>query len=121
MREALAHKEEWGAKFAEARALGLPEPDIYPHPDDIIIHSDGTVTFDGPITADDARKLKGLIEARDNLFEVIEFLMDDWSGDPEDLRTMWARVRRQFYRVNPQIPKRLKKPFPKFAPSCASI
>ena len=116
LREALAHKEEWGSRFAQARLLGRPEPAVYPHPDDIIIHASGRVAFAGPITADEARKLNDLIEARDRLFEAVTFVMNEWFGDPEILHPIWLKARRQFYRVNPQIPKRLKKPFPRFEP-----
>lgn len=119
LREALAHKDEWGAKFAEARMLGRAEPAIYPHPDDIIVHGEGTVEFDGPITADDARQLKALLDQRDTTFSVIHEINEQVELDVDLRREMWTVIRRKYYRYSPCIPRRLKRPFPGFEPRVA--
>ncbi|KWV92010.1 hypothetical protein AUC45_12715 [Erythrobacter sp. YT30] len=118
LREALAHKEEWGAKFAMARKLGSKEPAVYPHPDDIIINHDLTVTFDGPILADEARQLDLILEQRDLAFSVVQEVNGRADLDVESRREMWGAIRRRYYRYSPRRPKRLKMPFPKFEP-CA--
>jgi len=117
LQDVLAYKDQWGPKFALARKTGRPEPEVYPHPDDLIVKSDGTVVFDGPVTKDDARRLDELLEARDLLFEVIAQIMEEGYGTEETLYEAWRKARRQYYRVSPGIPKRLKKPFPKFEPN----
>lgn len=113
---ALTYKDRWGPEFALARQLGRPEPDVHPHPDDVIIKPDGSVCIIGPLTKDRAIKLNDLIRARDRLFEALQFVLNEGAASPEDLRPMWLKARRQYYRVSPQIPKRLRKPFPKFEP-----
>ncbi|MEM7781241.1 MAG: hypothetical protein AAF697_12700 [Pseudomonadota bacterium] len=116
LNNALSYKDHWGPRFALARKMGRAEPDVYPHPDDIITKSDGSVRIDGPLTKYDAMKLNDLIEARDKLFEVVQFVLDEGSSSADRLRPLWLKARRYYYRVSPQIPKRLKRPFPKFNP-----
>lgn len=117
LREALAHKEEWGEKFQNARLLGRPVPAVYPHPDDIIIHRDLTVTFDGPITSESARQIKGLLALRDMTFTVVRDIIESDNLDIGLRREMWNVIRRKYYRYSPRIPKRLRIPFPAFVPS----
>jgi hypothetical protein len=53
--EAIRYKKEVGAIFAQHERDGLPPPEIYPHPDDIIIdQTSGEVTFDGPTSKEQA-------------------------------------------------------------------
>jgi Family of unknown function (DUF5681) len=52
---AFRYKQEIGAIFARHERDGLPPPDIYPHPDDIIIkEKTGAVLFDGPTSKEEA-------------------------------------------------------------------
>jgi len=57
------YKEHHGAILEECQRKGEDPPDIYPHPDDIIIdQATGTVTIDGPTTKDEAGARKAVRE-----------------------------------------------------------
>ena len=61
------------AAIAEARAAGKPEPEIYPHPDDIVFEPGKPWRLDGPATKEDAVEYQQLARARD-LFYLQAFL-----------------------------------------------
>jgi len=63
LQSAARYKEEYGRIFEEREREGLDPPDIYPHPDDVIIdETTGEVTIDGPITKDQAGARKAVRE-----------------------------------------------------------
>lgn len=120
LREALAHKAEWGKRFATAAKLKKRLPPVYPHPDDIIIRSDNSVIFVGPITEEDNRMVEALIVQRGHDFEAVR-IINSSCGDTITAvqgREIWAYLRRRYYRYSKYIPRRLKKPFPPFEPEC---
>jgi hypothetical protein len=45
---AAQYKETYGPAFEQRERLGLDPPDIYPHPDDVIINEIGEVRVEGP-------------------------------------------------------------------------
>ena len=52
---AAQYTERYAPIFEKHEREGLDPPDIYPHPDDVIVnHTTGEVTFDGPITKEQA-------------------------------------------------------------------
>ena len=118
---AIDYKEKHEAAFARATMAKRRPPPIYPHPDDVIIHSNGTVHIDGPVTAQGARELEKVILYRDLLILVAEEALDcpESARSVEQTRKLWSSYRRKFYRVHRRIPQRLYKPFPAFraAPS----
>jgi Family of unknown function (DUF5681) len=60
---AMRYKEETGEIFARYERDGLPPPQIYPHPDDVIIdESTGEVTFDGPLSKEQAGAQKVVMD-----------------------------------------------------------
>lgn len=57
----LEYKQKVGSIFEKHRREGLDPPDFYPHPDDILIdESTGKVTFDGPLTKEQAGARKAV-------------------------------------------------------------
>jgi hypothetical protein len=69
---AFRYKQETGAIFARHERDGLPPPDIYPHPDDIIINEiTGEVTFDGPTSKEQAGAQKGRYGRRDEKYRPV--------------------------------------------------
>lgn len=62
---ALAYIEHARAKLADAKAKGEPEPDLYPHPDDIVLEPGRPVRFIGPLDAEKGKKLKEKIALRE--------------------------------------------------------
>jgi hypothetical protein len=117
LQEAIAHKEKWTDAFAIAERCGRPPPDVYPHPDDIIIGVDGKVRFIGPVTRAEARAVQKLIELRENAFKVAREVLADERFSIGERREMWLNIRSVYYRYSRFIPKRLKRPFPPFKPS----
>ena len=113
---AIDYKEKHEAAFARATMAKRRPPPIYPHPDDVIIHSNGTVHIDGPVTAQGARELEKVILYRDLLILVAEEALDcpESARSVEQTRKLWSSYRRKFYRVHRRIPQRLYKPFPAF-------
>lgn len=116
LQEAIAHKEQWTDEFALAERCGRPPPDVFPHPDDIVIGRDGRVRFIGPVTRADARQAQKLIELRENAFNIARDFINNTSLSIEVRRGAWEDIRRNYYRYSRFIPKRMKRPFPKFAP-----
>ncbi len=112
----LDFKDKWGPVFERARKMRRSPPPVYPHPDDLIVNSDGSVKIDGPITADEAKALDAVIQYRDLLFFFAEERMDwvDAGYSVEDRRRDWLSLRRKFYRIHRRIPRRLYVPFPPF-------
>jgi Family of unknown function (DUF5681) len=63
LEHAIRYKEEAGAIFARCERDGLPPPEIYPHPDDIIIDEIlGEVTIDGPMSREQAGAQKVVMD-----------------------------------------------------------
>jgi hypothetical protein len=79
---AIRYKDEMQRLFADREAAGQPPPDIYPHPDDVIIDpASGEVTIDGPLSAEQAGAQEALMSAAVKsilrYFEVESALADD--------------------------------------------
>jgi hypothetical protein len=73
------HKEKYAPIFEKHEREGLDPPDIYPHPDDIIINeATGEVALDGPIDKEQAGARKVVrqqaLESMGRYFEVREAL-----------------------------------------------
>lgn len=63
LEHAAKHKEKYDPMFEEHEREGLDPPDIYPHPDDVLIDQvTGEVTIDGPTTKDQAGARKAVLE-----------------------------------------------------------
>jgi hypothetical protein len=57
------YKEKFGPIFEKHEREGLPPPDIFPHPDDVIINAmTGEVTIDGPTSKEQAGAQKAVRE-----------------------------------------------------------
>jgi hypothetical protein len=72
---AARYKEERGRIFEQREREGLDPPEIYPHPDDVLIdEATGEVTIDGPTSKDQAGARKAVrkqaFEAMRRYFEV---------------------------------------------------
>jgi Family of unknown function (DUF5681) len=82
LRHARQYKENYGPIFEQREREGLDPPDIFPHPDDIIIDgTTGEVTIDGPIDKDQAgareATLNKAMETMGRYFEVTTALKKD--------------------------------------------
>jgi len=55
---AVEFKLQWEREFARCDKLGIPRPEVIPHPDDVIVDPRaGTVRFTGPITKEEKDEL----------------------------------------------------------------
>lgn len=62
------YKIGWQQAFDHARKHGLPEPDVVPHPDDIVLDMRrAEVRYEGPMTPEEKRKWDRMLEFRDEL------------------------------------------------------
>jgi hypothetical protein len=82
LRHAHQYKEKYAPIFEQREREGLDPPDIFPHPDDIIIDGKtGEVTIDGPIDKDQAgareTTLNKAMETMGRYFEVTTALKKD--------------------------------------------
>jgi Family of unknown function (DUF5681) len=69
LQHAARYKEKHSPIFEQHEREGLPPPEIYPHPDDLIIDEvTGEVTLDGPTTKEEAG---ALIAARDHVLTLL--------------------------------------------------
>jgi hypothetical protein len=82
LKEVVEYKRKFGPIFEQHERLGRDPPDIYPHPDDIIIDdASGEVTFDGPDSKEQAGSQKAIrqhaLETMGRYFEVEAALAKD--------------------------------------------
>ena len=56
------HIGKYGPIFEQCERAGVDPPEIYPHPDDLIIDAKGDVTIDGPTGKEDAGARKALVQ-----------------------------------------------------------
>jgi hypothetical protein len=82
LEHAVQYKEKYMPIFEKHEREGLDPPDIYPHPDDVIINeATGEVTIDGPMSKEQAGARKAVreqaIESLRRYFEVEKALKKD--------------------------------------------
>lgn len=64
MQLAVDHKKGWADNFAYCKKHDLPIPEVYPHPDHVIINYDtGSVTFNGPCSAEEKVRMDDLVKS----------------------------------------------------------
>lgn len=73
-----AHVERVRPLFEAAKAKGLPEPAIYPHPDDLVFEETGEVKLVGPFDAEGARLYTEIQARADYWIALIAY--DRWRG-----------------------------------------
>ena len=63
LQKAVQYKEYYGPIFDQCERNGRAPPEIFPHPDDVLIdHSTGEVTCDGPMSKEEAGARKAIRE-----------------------------------------------------------
>lgn len=90
-------------------ADGDPCDDMLPHPNDVILNDDGTVSFDGPVSEDDKQAIEQCIRCRDALllrseWDVRQFKLDQ-ADDPLQRMTQLSLTAWLFDRA---LPPRLR-------------
>lgn len=69
---AIKHRDKHLASFLRAERCGKPAPPIFPHPRDIVIHPDGRVSIEGPVTESEHLDMLEVIKLRDRTKEIME-------------------------------------------------
>jgi Family of unknown function (DUF5681) len=109
------YKVEWERAIERARALGQPEPQPIPHPDDVIIDfRSGHARVCGPLTKDDKATWDRLLEYRDELQGEISYFAAAYRKSRSADRKahaldMWMFEQKLYDRMNDNLPKRYRK------------
>ncbi|RVQ67179.1 hypothetical protein EKN06_09745 [Croceicoccus ponticola] len=117
---ACEYKIGWQQAFEHARKHGLPEPDVVPHPDDVILDMRrAEVRYEGPMTHDEKMKWDRMLELRDELQTEISMFAASYrecaamKKPPFDhMRStagLWERYTAMFDRMNDPLPDRYKR------------
>lgn len=69
---AIEHRDKYLANFLRAERLGKPAPPIFPDPRDVVIHPDGRVSIEGPVTESEHLDMLQVIQLRDRTKEIME-------------------------------------------------
>lgn len=111
----MRHKAGWTELINEARAAGHPEPQIFPHPEDIIFdYNTGKVDVYGPKTKEQKQRLDKFISNRDDCQEEVLVIKDEWekaSGTKEqaDWLAHWHDAQKLFDLINDNLPPRHRR------------
>jgi hypothetical protein len=97
--QAIRYKEKYLPIFEKHEKESLDPPDIYPHPDDLIINEEtGEVTIDGPTSKEQAGARKAVrqqaLETMPRYFELQEALAQDPKN--RELRREFKELRKYF-------------------------
>lgn len=101
--------------IAKARAAGLPEPLLVPHPDDIIIDmKTGETAICGPVTPEDRAEWHDVLAWRDSLHDQIRVCAAshdgrDAPGGGDGNLARWHRLQAHYDMVNDNLPPRYRK------------
>lgn len=104
-------KAKWGPKLARLRAEGLPEPDVLPHPDDIIIDEEARrVHINGPSTAEQRAALNEILAERDRYAATVVAWRARGNRDPRfwDVPVLIKREQDRFDILNDLVPERYR-------------
>src|SRR5258706_5308874 len=78
LEHAVQYKEKYGPIFEQREREGLDPPDIFPHPDDMIINeTTGEVTIEGPLSKEQAGARKAV---REQAFESLRRYFEEEAG-----------------------------------------
>lgn len=117
---ACEYKIGWQQAFEHARKNGLPEPDVVPHPDDVILDMRrAEVRYEGPMTHDEKKKWDRLLEFRDELQAEVSLFAGGYhraakTKKPplEHMRSLaghWKDYTAMYDRINEPLPDRYKR------------
>jgi hypothetical protein len=104
------YKTYWKPRFELAEVSGSPHPSTLPHPDDVILEGDGTVTFDGPLDREGQEQMLMRMRLRDHyirsLPEISSFELANFGVLAEAVEFLISEA----LKLNRQLPRRLQMP-----------
>lgn len=108
------YKHKWGLEIERCREAGLPEPQMIPHPDDIILDpSNGDVKVLGPETKEQKQRLEEVLARRADAQEDVNYYAGKFrrARDPELKQRYldeWHWGQRLFDLINDAVGPRYK-------------
>ena len=117
---ACEYKIGWQEAFEHARKQGLPEPNVVPHPDDVILDMRrAEVRYEGPMTPEEKRSWDRLLEFRDELQAEVSLFAAGYRRSAKmkkppidhmkSLAGHWEKYTAMYDRINEPLPDRYKK------------
>ena len=117
---ACEYKIGWQEAFEHARKQGLPEPNVVPHPDDVILDMRrAEVRYEGPMTPEEKRSWDRLLEFRDELQAEVSLFAAGYRRSAKmkkppidhmkSLAGQWEKYTAMYDRINEPLPDRYKK------------
>lgn len=106
-------KIEGEARRNKSRAAGLPEPDLVPHPDDILLDWDTLgVEIRGPKTREEKIALEKILAKRDRHARHVEDGRASAKANPRDwqIPVLLKCAQERFDAINDLLPERYRKP-----------
>lgn len=117
---ACEYKIGWQQAFEHARKHGLPEPEVVPHPDDVILDMRrAEVRYEGPMTPEEKKKWDRMLEVRDELqtdvtrhansYRECAAMMNPPIEHMRSLARYWQQYSDMYDRINVPLPDRYKR------------
>ncbi len=73
---------DYKEKYSALIAKGYPADNLYPHPDDVVLHEDGHVTFNGPVSKGHEAAINNVMAIREAL--LIKATLDERQLGPDN-------------------------------------
>lgn len=108
------YKMDCEREIARCRQLGVPEPTLVPHPDDVIInYRTGTVRIEGPLSSEDKVKWDRFLARRAEAQEEVSYCATEYDKTrsprmKEHLLQDWIAEQYIFDAINDAMPERYK-------------
>lgn len=108
------YKHNWDKEIERCRRLGLPEPAMIPHPDDIILNpNNGDVKILGPQTKEQKQRLDEALRRRFEAQEEVNYFADKYRRTRDPVRKAsyladWHWEQRMFDLLNDVVGPRYK-------------
>jgi hypothetical protein len=109
---AMGYKEHWGPRFEAAARSGQRPPSVLPHPDDIVINPDATVSFVGPIDREGQKRVEAIVTMQGYILDALAYPTKDEDAS-EGVKKANRYLKRRLAAYNRALPPRLKKKPPK--------
>jgi hypothetical protein len=106
---AIDHRDKYLGKFHRAEQLGEPVPWIFPHPVDVVIQEDGSVTIEGPTTESQHLEMLEFLKLRDLAIDIYDKFVAIRGLNPADRKRHLADLSAKIDLLNGVLPPRLRK------------
>ncbi|WP_423141794.1 DUF5681 domain-containing protein [Parablastomonas sp. CN1-191] len=117
---ACEYKIGWQHEFDHARKHGLPEPEVVPHPEDVILDMRrAEVRYEGPMTPEEKKNWDHMLEFRDELQTEVTLFAGEYrraakTKTPpfERMKSSadhWERYTAMYDRINEPLPGRYQR------------